>query len=676
MIIFKVILFMIIMFYPILVKNYHTLCFALLLMLIPYLSLAQIQTTFPHESHRCTHLCALSRIKNTSIGIYDQDIRVHNYDVKFYGLNLEVHPSTTFIDGSVRILAEVTADEMQQMVLELVDELTVQNVELAGESLSFSHQNNVVEIDLDGTHVSGSLLDIVVYYSGEPIADGFFAGISSNNNNLGDPVLWTLSEPHNARQWFPCKQVLDDKADSVHVSITTPQEFMAASNGLLIDVTELPGGLVTYHWKSFYPIAYYLISIAVSNYQEYNFYAPVAQEQDSVFIQNFIYNHPDVLESLRENLERTRDFMEVFSEKWGVYPFLSEKYGHAQAPMGGAMEHQTMSTMGSFGFDITAHELAHHWFGNQVTCATWSDIWINEGFASYGEFMAREFILGRDLADNWMENAHNNIKSQPGGSIYVPPLDLSDVWRIFSGRLSYRKGAAMLHLLRFELNDDDLFFHIMEDFQQTFSHDVASGDDFRITVELNTGENWQWFFNQWYYGEGYPIYEITWWQDDENLYIKSSQSASVDYPVFFEGTLEFKIITEGEEQFIRMFQDEPVQLFEIPLNDKIDHLIFDPRRYMLKDFVLIDSAGVNDELSQADLTLGPNPVTDILNVYFEGRWDNAHFFISDLTGRKLLDGQFFNRKHTLNLSGLDTGLYLLKVVSIRGEQKSIKFFKE
>jgi len=648
-------------------------CFIILFMHTTPLR-AQINTTVP--VHNCNHLCAHTRVSSTSIGIYDQDPRLHDYDVKFYGLDLQVDPATTFLDGSVRILAEVTATSMSYFVLELTNELSVSTVELGDEFLAFSHHNQILEIELGGIFDAGTMIDLVVFYSGEPQPQGFFAGITSSNNNFGDPVLWTLSEPHNARQWFPCKQVLDDKADSLHVTITTPPGFTAASNGLLTKVTEQPDGTMTYHWKSFYPIAYYLISIAVSNYQEYNFYAPLSSAQDSVFVQNFIYNYPQVLEAQRENLERTRDFMQLFSQIWGDYPFSSEKYGHAQAPMGGAMEHQTISTMGAFGFDITAHELAHHWFGNQVTCATWSDIWINEGFASYGEYLAREFILGRESADAWMKNAHSNIKSQPGGSIYVPPLQLTDIWRIFNGRLSYRKGAAMLHLLRYELDNDELFFHIMEDFQQTFAHDAATGDDFRMTIDLNTGESWEWFFDQWYYGEGYPIYELLWWQEDNDLFIRSSQITSTNHPSFFKGTLEFKVTVGGDEQYIRVFQHEPFQVFELPLGGKVEQIVFDPHSYMLKEFVLIDSTGIIDPGNLTDLSFGPNPVIENLTLYLDSNWNNSQYFVSDLQGRVLLEGRLLSDEHTIYMAGLTTGMYLVNVVSLRGMQKTFRFLKK
>lgn len=634
---------------------------------------AQLSGEQPHVG--CEHFCARVKTSSPPKGIYEQDNRLHDYDIKFYGLDLEVSPPSTFLDGHTRVVAEVTEDTMRTFVLELWHELQVNDVIKEGNNLTYSHDENVLEIELEEDLYSGGLIDVKVYYSGQVEGEGFFTGIQSGTNSFGDPVLWTLSEPHNARQWFPCKQVLEDKADSAWVFITTPSDFVAASNGLLHNVEPLDNNRLRYEWKTFYPTTYYLLSMAVGYYQEYNFYAPLSSSQDSVIVQNFIYDYPEVLESQKDNLEKTKDFMHLFSQIWGNYPFAQEKYGHAQAPMGGAMEHQTISTMGYFGFDITAHELAHHWFGNQVSCATWSDIWINEGFASYGEYLAREHLLGREEADSWMTFAHSNVKSEPGGSVYVPPMQLSNVWRIFNGRLSYRKGAAIIHLLRFEINDDELFFHIMKDFQNTFAHGVATGDDYRNVVEKNTGQSWEWFFDQWYYGEGFPVYEIKWWEDNGFLFIQSSQTTSANLPGFFAGTVEFLVKGDFYDQQVRLFQEEPLQLFKIPVDGCVEEVVFDPDEYMLMDYVLVDSSAMADPVEVENINIGPNPVIDLLNVYFERKWDQSSYNISDLPGRILKEGDMTSQEHAINLEGLKTGMYLLNIISRSGSRKSFRFFK-
>ena len=147
-----------------------------------------------------------------------------------------------------------------------------------------------------------------------------------------------------------------------------------------------------------------------------------------------------------------------FSRLLMDYPFSEEKYGHAMAPMGGGMEHQTMTTLQDFGFFLVAHELAHQWFGDHITCGNWQDIWINEGFASYMEYVAAQELLGQEAADGWMTNAMSVAKSRTRGSVFVPEEGVEDEYRLFDYALSYKKGAILLHMIRYELDDDDLFF--------------------------------------------------------------------------------------------------------------------------------------------------------------------------------------------------------------------------
>ncbi len=631
------------------------------------------QSVVENTHQECVHYCIHQNTKNAPIGIYNQDQRVHHYDVKYYGLDLSVQPWNTQIEGSVSLVAEIIADQTRFFVLELLNDLTVTEVLIDGTSPGFEHENNVLVIDLGEEYSAGSLVNPKIYYGGEPISSGFFNGIQSQQNGLGDPVLWTLSEPHNARQWFPCKQVLSDKADSVYIAITTPAGFMAASNGLLKNVTNLPGNKVRYEWKSYYPIAYYLISMAVSNYQEYSFYAPLRENIDSVLVQNFIYDRPQVLENNKEIIDKTAPMIHLMSDLWGNYPFASEKYGHAMAPMGGAMEHQTISTMGYFGFDITAHELAHHWFGNNVTCATWNDIWINEGFASYGEYLSREFLMGIESANQWMTNAHNSIKSAADGSVYVPSMQLSDVFRIFNGRLSYKKGAAILHQLRFELNDDALFFSIMEEFQVAFADSVATGDDFRRTIDQATGNSWEWFFDQWYYGEGFPIYEIKWWQQDGKLFIRSAQSTSANTPEFFKGALEFKVVTNGGEENFRVFQDEVLQTFEFDAISIVKQIVLDPRNFMIQNHTVWDSTETGN-IRLNDIKVYPNPVGDRLIVEFPADRQPGRFLLYDSQGREIT-GYSENISNSIDFSSLAKGLYFLSIESDGGKRDVLKILK-
>ncbi len=611
-------------------------------------------------------------------GAYEQNPLLHKYDVNFYKLDVYVEPDTQYIEGTVTINAKVNSQFLDTLVFELKHNMNVKQVLVDDSECSFSHTGNEIHIYLDNSLNGGDYFEAKIAYSGSPVSDGFFSGMHTGTTPYGEPVMWTLSEPVNARQWWPCKQVLEDKADSVHVFITTPEQYMAASNGLLADVVQLPDNKVRYEWRSNYPIAYYLISLAVTKYQEYNFYAPLSCPEDSVFVQNFIYDHPEALPTYKDDIDRTKDFMAVFSQLYGDYPFSSEKYGHAMAPMGGGMEHQTISTMSSFGYNLTSHELAHHWFGNNVTCATWNDIWINEGFATYSEYLALQHLKGQDDADNWMKNTHNSVISEPDGSVYIPPSETADVWRIFNGRLSYRKGASILHLLRFEINNDELFFDILREFQDRFKDSVATGDDFKEVVDDLTAENWKWFFEQWYYGEGHPRFNIKWYQKEDSLLIFMNQQGSAGNPPFFKTSAEFKLISNDKDSIVRLFQSEKDQRFSFYYPDEVSDIVFDPHGWLFKEYEL--EATVPGILKPYALSVHPNPFTDRIYIEFDDVEENGAYYYLNIfnnKGQKIHSETFSSSGTIIESSRWSSGLYIISISDRKGNfhyEKLIKSF--
>jgi len=176
--------------------------------------------------------------------------------------------------------------------------------------------------------------------------------------------------------------------------LTCDDDCMAGSNGVLTNIVELPNNKKRFEWKSNYPINYYLLSYAVAEYQDYSIYAH-PEGSEPILIQNFVYDNSYYLSGNKEDIDHTIDLIEVFSDKFGFYPFVNEKYGHCLTTLGGGMEHKTITTLVSFGFGLVAHELGHMWFGDYVTCATWKDIWINEGFVSYTEYVAAENLFDK-----------------------------------------------------------------------------------------------------------------------------------------------------------------------------------------------------------------------------------------------------------------------------------------
>lgn len=595
---------------------------------------------------------------------------MEKYDVKSYMLDIEVNNLSTNIKGSGTIVAEVTTTDLNLFVAELISNLIVDSVKVNSQITSFTHLSDLVSVSLVNVPDSGSLINVKIFYHGL-VSDN---GLNNGQDQIwGKKVTWTLSEPFYSKYWFPCKQDLIDKADSVQVAITTDEDLLAGSNGLLKEVVPVQGNKVRYLWKSNYPIAYYLISIAVADYQEYNIYAHPTGRTDSLLIQNFIYNNPEYFNQNKDLIDNTRDLITLYSDLFSLYPFYNEKYGHCIVPGGPYMEHQTMSSMRDFRFGIVGHELAHQWFGDNVTCATWQDIWINEGFASYAEYLAYQYLTSQDDADAWMEDAHSYALERPSGSVYIPFEDAGDVSRIFDYRLSYKKGGAIIHMIRFELDDDPLFFQVLQEFQSRYADSTATGLDFKAVLEDVAGKDFQDFFDQWYFGQGYPLYDITWGQKSDTLWIRSIQTTSSSTPSLFEMPLELNVIRTDKDTLVRFFQDESLEVFEIPMDKTVTGVIPDPHLWSL---FKLNSLSFKSELpDDAGFNLYPNPVTDFIILDFYGKIAERTIRILDVSGQLISEISDNRTVVQVDITTIAAGVYLIQVLE-DDTSYMMKFIKE
>jgi aminopeptidase N len=588
---------------------------------------------------------------------------LEKYDVTFYFLDLNVENNTVTISGNVTIKAKPTITTLDTFAFELISAMTIDSVFINGIRRTFQHMNDLATVPLSPPIPLGTLFSVKVYYQGTPPTGGLFSGISTEySTQYQKNVTWTLAEPYAAKDWWPTKQDLNDKADSVWIFLTTSPENKAGSEGLLTGITSMPGGKIRYEWKSYHPIDYYLISFAVADYQEYSLYAHPEGTSDSVLIQNYIYDHPECLPDNQVGIDETAGFVELFSDLFGLYPFINEKYGHCMAELGGGMEHQTMTTIGGFGFGVVAHELGHMWFGDKVTCATWSDIWINEGFATYTDYLAHHFLSTPYYDSLWLKLRHDNVKTQPGGSVYVPPEDLGDISRIFDGRLSYAKGALLLHMIRFELQDDDMFFNVLKTYVEEYGDSVATGDNFRDWLESVSGKDFTDFFNQWYYGEGYPIYDIVWHQGIDNLSVTSTQSTSTNITTLFKMLVPYHLIfTDGTDTTLLLHQDSNLTTYNIQISKNIDSIELDPEQWILHKLNSI-SVGLEETENPLHFTMGPNPGSDYIRIFFSHPFTKSYaLYISDLTGRTVLLETVENADRFIDISSLSPGIYLVSL---------------
>ncbi len=585
------------------------------------------------------------------------------YDVKGYDLSLSVSNENTQIDGTAVIFVEALR-RVDTLVFELQDALTVSSILLGSDLLDFEHTGDVVYIALGRSFQKGELIRVDISYGGDAGQDrGFFAGISTNKDYTYDfSVTYTLSEPMNASDWFPVKQVLEDKIDSLTFRITCDKDLMAGSNGILLGVTEQKR-THTFIWKTEYPMAYYLLSFAVADYRDFSFYTSLPEGGDSVLVQNFIYDSDEVFSRWEEGIRMTGPLINTFSGLLTAYPFAKEKYGHCMAPLGGGMEHQTMTTLQGFNFFLVAHELAHQWFGDHITCGNWQDIWINEGFASYLEYIAAQELLGQAPADEWMNTAMSIALRETTGSVYVPEEEVEDTYRLFDLGLSYKKGAILLHMIRFILDDDALFFQVFQSYLEQYGNGLALGADFQAILESESHMDFSCFFEQWYYGEGFPRFMIYWDQKGDTLTIRSEQTTSAsEVTPLFQLPFEVEILkAEGGRERIRLEQSINREEYSIPVKGRVEDVIFDPDNHLL-----CTSGVIQNLLVEKAYRYGPNPVTGELFIQFPNTGPFDELRITNLAGQDVLIMKDMDNPATIDLSSFSDGPYLLEFSNSRG----------
>jgi aminopeptidase N len=588
------------------------------------------------------------------------------YDVKFYHLDIEADNLSTHVNAAVKIKAEVNETPLNQFVVELSSSFQIDSVYINDEKVEFLTGDNLVIAQPAEELSPSTLFEAVVYYQGNGVNGGnFFSGIS---NGIAQPffehVTWTLSEPLNAIDWFACKQDLNDKADSAYVFITVPNNLKAGSNGVLADVVDVGDGMTRYEWKTRYPIAFYLISMSIAEYEEFNFIT--ALDGKDVLVQNFVY--PTALESVKDQLLVTGDLLETFSGFFGMYPFAEEKYGHTMAPLGGGMEHQTMSTMQDFPFQLNAHELAHQWFGNYVTCSSWQDIWLNEGFATYSEYLALEALKGPAAASTMMNDVHSIVLAQTAGSVHVPDNLSEDENRIFDWTLTYNKGAALVHMLRKIINDDALFFSTLRSFLSDYQYSTATAEQFKSHVTEKTNIDFNQFFEEWYYGEGYPRYAVRWNHDSDTLYLKLSQSTSAPVTSFFHTPVEFIGEREGADTVFRVVPEAQNQLIKIYSPSAVTKLRLDPYNWLVdksqgpvRDLSLVPPSlviGVHEDFKRK-FQIYPNPAKN--RVFIHSETTPFRVSILDITGRRVLPPVDVTGVSEYEILDLPAGFYFLHI---------------
>ncbi|MBM3416932.1 MAG: T9SS type A sorting domain-containing protein [Bacteroidetes bacterium] len=523
-----------------------------------------------------------------------------NFDVKYYRCEWEVNPAIRYITGKVTVYYLMTAAS-SSVSLDLMNGLIVDSVKQRSNALSILHTSNLLQVNFPASVNAGVMDSISIYYRGIPPNTGFGSFVLSTH--AGIPVMWTLSEPYGSRDWWPCKNGLDDKADSIDIFITNPVAYKAASNGLLQSETLTAGGTKrTAWWKHRYPITSYLVCFAVTNYTVFN----NSVQLGAVTLPMQTYCYPESVNSFQTNTPMVLNALQLFHNLFGEYPFIKEKYGHVQFSWGGGMEHQTASFIVNAGEGLMAHELAHQWFGDKITCGSWEDIWLNEGFATHLTSIYMEAKYPSTILNN-RRNEINSITSQPGGSVWVN--DTNSVGRIFDGRLSYTKGSHLLYMLRWIMGDS-AFFKAMRDYltDPLLSFGYAKTSDLKRHLEKHAGKDLSYFFNPWFKGQGYPSYRVEWTPlGSSYVKIKMSQTTSHNSVPFFELPVALRFQNTAQQKTIVVDNKFNGEIFIRSLGFTPDTVFIDPEYWLISKNNTSQKNSITDG-PQNVVQVFPNPV--------------------------------------------------------------------
>lgn len=465
--------------------------------------------------------------------------------------------------------------------------------------LTYEYDGQKLAIELDRTYTREEDYTISIDYVASPTETGGSAAITSDkglffiNADGKDPdkpmQIWTQGETENNSRWFPTIDKPNERCTQ-EIFVTVDQRFKTLSNGLLVSSTDHEDGSRTDHWKMDQPHAPYLFMLAVGEY------AVVRETWEELPVEYYV--EPDFEKDAKAIFPHTVEMLSFFSEKLGIkYPWSKYAQVIVRDYVSGAMENTTAVVFGEFmqlpareliderfNEKIVAHELVHHWFGDLVTCESWANLPLNEGFANYGEYLWLEYKYGKDEADYHLLGEWNSYLATSDYRLHpLIHFGYRDRENMFDQH-SYEKGGSVLHMLRNYIGDE-AFFIAIQQYLEKFQYQAAEAHDLRLIFEKVTGEDLNWFFDQWFFEQGHPELDLSYQFIDSTgvleFTVRQEQDPEYNLPVFKIPT-ELLIYTENEEPLRRAIvidQREQTFRFELPSAPKFVN--FDPEKALL-----------------------------------------------------------------------------------------------
>ena len=437
-------------------------------------------------------------------GARPQGAQIAEQDYHERYLQLTVDVTDTLgksIKGNTTQILTSKVNPLSQVIMDLIQAMAVDTVKVNGQTALFNHANDQLLITLPTGVPLGQNVTIHIAYHGNPPQTG--DGLYYDTHN-GRPFVWNLSEPNMARQWWPCKDLPEDKFDSSMVRIIAPSWATATSNGMLASVTTVRPGTSMFTWREGHPITPYLVCCAYGNFSRVDDVWHIPGGNQQMPIQSYVF--PEQVSNARIDFSIAPAALTAYATRFGPYPFQDEKYGITVFGWSGGMEHQTNTFYGWFlitgqhNYDwIYVHEMSHQWWGDNVTCDTWADTWLNEGFASWCEAVYYESQGGATAYQNFMNGTLG--VSDPSGPIYNYP-------DTFNGNTVYNKGGWAVHMLRGVLGDST-FYAGLANYRGLYQGKSVTTAQFEAALEQTSGKDLSYFFNEWVYGINRPHYQVS-----------------------------------------------------------------------------------------------------------------------------------------------------------------------
>ncbi len=509
-----------------------------------------------------------------------RDDDIYHYNVTHEDINISIDPTTQIINGTVTMTAESYINNLALIAIDFADNMAVDSVYDPAGALTYNRLNNQIRVTPHSPLNQGQQFQVTVVYHGHP-GGGSLQGFTFGSHS-GTVIVASLSEPEDARTWWPCKDVPHDKF-TADIRYTVPDWMFAASNGVLVDTTHNPGSTITYHWQESYPITTYLISISATNFVHFG--EPyISVFGDTMPIDHYVY--PERLSQAQTAFATLPNYMAFFETKYGEYPFIEEKYGHALFTWSGGMEHQTMTSIGhnilSTNYEwLYVHELAHMWWGDMVTCGTWMDIWLNEGFATYSDALYKEHAYGTASFRSRMSSFRSTYFYEDQRDRF-PIYNPTNMW----GGTVYQKGAWLMHMLRW-VGGDSAFWEFFPAYRDSFAFESVVSSELQEVFEAVYDTTLDWFFDEWVYQAGFP--EFNWGYQSTNLggnqyrvdvTFRQTQQLINQTPIFTMPLPVEITTTSGAYEFVA-WDSLPTQMFSFNVEGQPLAVMYDPDEWIL-----------------------------------------------------------------------------------------------